>query len=81
MPNNTILITPEHTLVAGKSMTPDTINVVLDNGHSYSIDIIIDLLEKHDKKTVKKPSILARTRRGITAFKLAMKETENTQAQ
>ena len=78
--SNSILITPESTIVCGKPMTPDAINIVLDNGHSYSIDDIVPLLEKHDKKKSKKVSILARTKRGITAFKLAMKETENTQS-
>lgn len=78
MPNNTILITPDQTLVAGKSMTPDNISIVLENGHSYDLDTILLLLMKHDKKKIKKPGLLMRTKRGLTAFKQAMRETSDT---
>jgi len=76
MPNNTILITPEQTLVQGKAMTPDNISIVLENGHSYDIDNVIDLLEKFDKKHAKKTPLRIRVKNGFSAFKQAMKETE-----
>ena len=76
MPNNTILITPEQTLVQGKTMTPDNISIVLENGHSYDIDSVIDLLEKFDKKHAKKTPLRTRVKNGFSAFKQAMKETE-----
>ena len=79
MPNNTILITPEATLVAGKSMTPDNISIVLTNGHSYDLDTILELLTKHDKKTVKGPKLTTRIGIGYRAFKQAMKETDDKQ--
>ena len=78
MPNNTILITPETTLVAGKAMTPDSINIVLESGTSYDLDTILELLHKLDKKKIPKPSLISRTKRGFRAFRAAMKETENT---
>ena len=78
MKNNSILITPDATLVAGKTMTPDSINIVLESGTSYDLDTILELLHKLDKKKVKRPSIFNRTKRGFRAFRAAMKETENT---
>ena len=76
--SNSILITPEATLVAGKAMQPDNISIVLDTGTAYDLDTVIAMLEKHDRKKIKKPSIFAKTKRGFTAFRAAMKETENT---
>ena len=77
MANNTILITPETTLIAGKSITPDSVSVVLPNGHSYDLDTILELLTKHDKKTVKGPKLTTRLGIGYRAFKQAMKETDD----
>ena len=76
MPNNSILITPDQTLVAGKSMKPDNISIVLDTGTAYDLDTILELLYKLDKKKIRKPSIFSRTKRGFRAFQAAMKETE-----
>ena len=60
-------------------MTPDNISIVLENGHSYDLDTVLLLLMKHDKKkTGKGPSFTMRTKRAITAFRQAMKETADT---
>jgi hypothetical protein len=75
---NTILITPEQTLIGGKPMQPTSINIILDNGHSYDLDTMVTLLEKHDRKVSKKLNIFSRTRRGFRAFKQAIKETDNS---
>jgi len=81
MTNNSILITPDATLVCGKTVHPDSINIVLESGTSYDLDTILVLLYKLDKKKIKKLGLFARTKRGFTAFNKALKETDPTLTQ
>ena len=78
MTNNSILITPDATLVCGKTVLPDSINIVLPSGTSYDLDTILEMLTKHDNKKIKKLGLFSRTKRGFTAFGKALKETDPT---
>ena len=74
-----IVIAPDVTKIDDEYYTPCSISVVLENGHSYDIDVIVNLLEKHDKKVskigrIKKPG---RIKRFARAFKQAVKESTN----
>jgi len=69
-----ILITPTQTMIGDKICHPTTISVVLENGHSYDLDLITTLLTKHDKKTHKGPGLFKRTKRFFQAVKQVMKE-------
>jgi len=74
--HTTILITPEYTIVAGEIVHPDNMAIVLENGHSYDIDIVVDMLERHDKKKHKnKPRIFRRIRHVKQALGKAIKES------
>ena len=76
----TILICPEYTIVGGKFMHPDNMAIVLENGHSYDIDIVVDLLEAHDKKKYKgKPKLFRRIRHVKDALNKAINESLDDQ--
>ena len=77
MTNKSILITPEQTLIKGKPFAPDSINIVLENGHSYNLDTLLDLLEKHDKKRGKKTPFFSRVKRALHAFSKTLAETDS----
>jgi len=69
-----LVIAPNHTKIDDEFITPCTISIVLENGHSYDIDEIVNMLEKHDHKTrkAKKPG---RIKRFTKAFKEALQES------
>ena len=69
-----IVIAPNHTKIDDKIITPCTISIVLENGHSFDIDEIVHLLDKHDRKKhkIKRPG---RIRRFFRAFKEAARES------
>jgi hypothetical protein len=69
-----ILITPDQTLIAGEVVHPTSINIVLENGHSYELIDTIKLLEIYDKKKRQRKPFFSRTRRLISALKLLLKE-------
>ena len=68
-----ILITPAQTLIDEEQVThPETIAVVLSNGHAYDIHQIVELLEAHDKKHARKNGF--KLLRRISAFPSALKQ-------
>jgi hypothetical protein len=69
-----ILITPEQTIIGGEVIHPTTISIVLENGHSYELQQILKLLEKHDKKTAPRKPFFSRTKRFFSAVKQVLKE-------
>ena len=73
-PEINVIIGPQHTSVDGKIFQPNNISVILENGHSYDIDEIIDMLEKIDKKKKKKKRIFRRIRHVGQALNTAMRE-------
>ena len=77
---NLIVIAPEHTKINDEILHPCTISIVLENGHSFDIHEIVELLEKHDKK-VNKSRRPGRVKRFIRAFKEAMDESDYQQVQ
>ena len=77
MPNSTphlIIIGPNHTKIDSDIVTPCSISVVLENGHSYDIDHIIQLLETEDARKFKAKNP-GRAKRFVRAFKTAVKES------
>jgi hypothetical protein len=69
-----ILITPDQTIIAGEVIHPTSINIVLENGHSYELIDTIKLLEIYDKKKRQRKPFFSRTRRLISAVKQVLKE-------
>lgn len=76
----TILITPSQTLIGDEIIKPDNIAVVLENGHAYDIDDVIDILTVHDRKKPSKLRIKRRIQNFTSAFKAALKETDEQQS-
>ena len=70
-----ILITPLQTSIGNEIIKPDNIAIVLENGHAYQIDDVIDILEKHDKKKPSKLRVKRRIKRFTAAFKSALAES------
>jgi len=70
-----ILITPLQTSIGHKIIKPDNITIVLENGHAYQIDDVIDILEKHDRKKPSKLRVKKRIQRFKAAFKTALAES------
>jgi hypothetical protein len=73
-PELNILITPDQTIIAGEVIHPTSINIVLENGHSYELIDTLKLLEIYDKKTRQRKPFFSRTRRLISAVKQVLKE-------
>lgn len=70
-----IVIAPNHTKIDDEVITPCTISIVLENGHSFDIDEIVNHLEAVDKKRAKKVKKPGRIRRFGRALKAAIKES------
>ena len=69
-----IIIGPNHTKIDNDILTPCSISIVLENGHSYDIDQIIELLDKDDTRRAKS-NTPGRVKRFTRAFKTAIKES------
>ena len=70
-------INPHHTTIDAEIIYPDTICIALENGHSYDINEVIDMLEVHDKKKHKAaaPKVFRRLRHVKQAVKTAIRES------
>ena len=74
-PETSLIIGPQHTLLDGEIHHPHNIVIMLENGHSYDIDEVIDILEALDKKKhKKKPKMFRRVRHVKQAVGRAMRE-------
>ena len=73
----TILITPDGTYINNIVHYPSSITIVMDDGLAFNIDEAISILEKNKPK-VKRPSFISKMKRGVTAFKLAYRDTANS---
>ena len=71
-----LIIGPDHTTLDGEIHYPNNIVIMLENGHSFDIDEIVDVLETIDKKRRKtKAHPIRRMRHLGQAFKTALRES------
>ena len=74
-PETSLIIGPHYTSLDGEVFHPHHIVIMLENGHSYDIDEVIDILEAIDKKKhKKKPRVFRRIRHVKQALGTAMRE-------
>ena len=73
---NHLIIGPRFTTINSEVIDADTICIILENGSSYGINKVVDLLEEYDKKKQKadKPKIFRRVRHIKQALKTALRE-------